>query len=215
MLCEHILWSETTILILIIAGFAALYAFILVVVFDSSIIASDWKPGRDFWNLEPLEPIDATGWTLLIDTSNLVRDGDRASLKLQREVLKKLRHRFENVRLVWVCDRSLKHTFPPGEKEIFEKLLFERDVIEVPHADTELLRLARETPKSIIVSNDWFGEEALHSARRGIPLLRMDRPRQTLRTSVVRFFSEARPHEETWTPVARYIQRENAWHREQ
>jgi hypothetical protein len=215
MLCEHLMWGEDLVLFLIIAAFALAYAFVLVVLFDSSILASDWKSGRDFWNLAPLEPIDATGWTLFIDTSNLCRDGDMASLQTLYDVMRKLKKRFENVRLVWVCDQSLKHKFPPGEREVFSKLLFELNVVEVPHADGELLRLARTTPRSIVVSNDWFGEPALHRARRGVPLLRMDHPGQTLRTSVVRFFSDARPHQETWTPVARYIQRENERLREQ
>lgn len=116
-------------------------------------------------------PINARGWTLYVDASNVCRDGESARLSDLHNTLRALSGRFELARLVVVCDANLRYHFSDAERPVFERLLARDNFINMPYADRELFARASRNPRSIVVSNDRFRDEELYPLRVGVATL--------------------------------------------
>ena len=89
--------------------------------------------------------------------------------------MRALRERFEHARIVMICDASLRHRFRGEERRVFDALLQRDDFINVRYADPELLGRARQNPRSVVVSNDLFRDEELHTLCQGVAILGLHR----------------------------------------
>lgn len=126
---------------------------------------------------QPKKPYDAHGWTLVIDGSNVSYRRNKARLSYMDEVLRLLTGQFQGAELLIYCDASLRHQFKGEERSRFEDLL-KKDprYMQAPKgrkADDFLLHYARENPRSIVVSHDWFSKGPELEMRLGVPLLRI------------------------------------------
>lgn len=161
---------QDAISLLLISTVFALFVWVFFrVLFDSS-------PGYH----EPPEPLDATGWTLVVDGSNFAHRGDDVRLDYLKDVLSSLQHYFRNADLRVFCDANLRHKFDSDDRRRFERLIDKKSTrFRETHgqsADDVILRYAGDNPNCIVVSNDWFGKGDEVEKRRGIPLLRVEKP---------------------------------------
>ena len=126
---------------------------------------------------EPLEPLDARGWLLVVDGSNVSYRENKARLKHLEEVLDLLRHRFQGADLLVYCDASLRHQFRGKERQRFEALLAKdptfRQAPKGRKADDFILAHAAENPRAIVVSHDRFSKGPELEMRLKVPLLRI------------------------------------------
>ncbi|MGM0558981.1 MAG: hypothetical protein ACQEVA_21530 [Myxococcota bacterium] len=128
---------------------------------------------------EPPEPMDASGWTLVVDGSNFAHKGSDVRLEHLQDVLSSLQHYFRNANLRVFCDANLRHKFNGDDKRQFKKLLegSNRKFREThgQAADDVILKYAGGNPRCIVVSNDWFSKGDEVQMRLDIPLLRIER----------------------------------------
>lgn len=160
-----------------------------------------------------LSPLNARGWSLLVDASNFAyKEGD---LKLQHltEVIRLLYRRFDGASIHLICDANLPYKFG-GEDQMRATLRkdFKKLGVEISYgkkADVLLLSQGKSKPKTIVVSNDWFGKgdeiyERLNVARLGVSLKNGD---YVLGTQVIVFESADDPQRSSEYPVGRYLKR--------
>jgi hypothetical protein len=128
---------------------------------------------------EPPEPMDAAGWTLVVDGSNYAHKGSDVRLEHLQDVLSSLQHYFRGANLRVFCDANLRHKFDADDKRRFLKLLdgSSRQLQEThgQAADDVILKYAGDNPNCIVVSNDWFSKGDEVQMRLDIPLLRIER----------------------------------------
>lgn len=129
---------------------------------------------------KPRPPIDATGWTLLVDGSNFAHRGSDVQLAHLEEVLDELARRFQNADLRVFCDANLRYKFDDGDRKEFEQLLqrapSNTTYVEThgKEADEVLLKYADKHDKCVVVSNDRFGKGDEIELRLDVPLLRVE-----------------------------------------
>lgn len=158
---------------------------------------------------EPLHPLDATGWTLLIDGNNFAYRNSVPRLEYLLEVIEILRHRFENAQIIVFCEANLRYKFSDEERREYVALFDTEDraFIEVhgKEADEVILKRARQQRRCIAVSNDWFGKGEELQLRIGVPLLQIRRSRGRVRPadSIYIFRDPRRPQQKTIIPVAK------------
>lgn len=128
---------------------------------------------------EPPEPMDASGWTLVVDGSNFAHRGSDVRLAHLQDVLDSLEHCFRDARVLVLCDANLRYKFEGEDKREFEELVQEHDSgFRETHgqaADGVILKHATDNGRCIVVSNDWFSKGDEVEMRQGIPLLRIER----------------------------------------
>ena len=128
---------------------------------------------------EPPEPVDASGWTLVVDGSNFAHWRDDVRLEYLEDVLSSLEHYFDGARIRVFCDANLRHKFDGEEKRRFERMVGRNSSgFRETHgksADDVLLTYASDKPRCIVVSNDWFAKGAELEMRLDVPLLRVER----------------------------------------
>ncbi len=184
----------------------ALYGFILMAL-DTS---SDDLGQKQRWQA-PVLPLDATGWTLLVDGSNFAYRGDEVRLCHLLEVLAALRKRFENADIQVFCDANLRHKFGADDQRKFLAMVKRPDAhFHETHgkaADEVLLKHARKNPRCIVVSNDHFRDVDQLVLRIGVPLLKVGISRFGVRLSdkVDIFRDPSQPFRNSWVPVGRLI----------
>ncbi len=126
---------------------------------------------------DPLEPLDATGWLVIVDGSNVSFRENRARLEYLEEVLELLEHRFQGARFLVQCDASLRHRFRGKERRRFEELLAkDKRFAQAPKgrkADDFILHEAAEHGQAIVVSHDRFSKGPELEMRLNVPLLRI------------------------------------------
>jgi rRNA-processing protein FCF1 len=131
---------------------------------------------------EPASPLDAEGWTLVVDGSNFAHwSEDDVQLHYLLQVVEALEHRFQHADIRVYCDANLRYKFEDEDQNRFEKLV--RDT--APHmefkethgreADEAILEYADEHPRTIVVSNDRFSKGDEIELRIGVPLLQVER----------------------------------------
>ncbi len=128
---------------------------------------------------EPPDPVDATGWTLVVDGSNFAHLGSDVRLEHLQNTLSSLRHYFKNADFEVFCDANLRHKFEGEDKQQFKRLVGQSSApfteTHGQSADDVILAYAADNPRCIVVSNDWFSKGDEVEMRQGIPLLRIER----------------------------------------
>lgn len=144
---------------------------------DETEQEAPWKPG-------PKPPLDATGWTLVVDGSNYAHRNFRNQLDVKlehlEEVLSALERRFQNAKFIVFCDANLRYKVKKNEVERYDLYLSENIWAEYDFRETHgqaadgvMLKYACKNAPCIVVSNDKFenGEEV--TLRQDVPLLKM------------------------------------------
>ncbi len=135
-----------------------------------------------FRSAGPAPPIDAEGWTLVVDGSNFAHWSDEdVQLQYLLQVVEALERRFQHADLRVYCDANLKYKFDDEDQSTFEDLLRDAPshmVFKESHgreADDAILEYAQNHPETIVVSNDRFGKGDEIELRVGVPLLQVER----------------------------------------
>jgi rRNA-processing protein FCF1 len=131
---------------------------------------------------EPAPPLDAEGWTVVVDGSNFAHwSEDDVQLQYLLQVVEELEHRFQHADLRVYCDANLTYKFDDEDRDTFENLL--RDApphltFEETHgreADDAILEYAQNHLRTIVVSNDRFDKGDEIERRIDVPLLQVER----------------------------------------
>jgi rRNA-processing protein FCF1 len=128
---------------------------------------------------EPPEPMDASGWTLVVDGSNFAHHDNDVRLSHLEDVVESLEHYFKDARVRVFCDANLRHKFGDQDARRFEQRVNNEADISETHgqsADDVILKYASDHPRCIVVSNDRFSKGDEIEMRQDVPLLRIERP---------------------------------------
>lgn len=194
---------------------AIIYGLITVLILGGIAFFLWVRTARD---RRPPPALNARGWTLVVDGSNVSYRRNRARLAYMEEVLEMLRARFAGAELLVYCDASLRHQFRGEERKRFEALLKERDsgFVQSPKgrkADDFILGHAREHRRSIVVSHDWFSKGPELEMRLGVPLLRISfqDPKPRLAEKIIVFHDQENPERPTLYPLEPFLKEDFSW----
>ena len=152
------------------------------------------QPRRQRGSIFRSPQMDASGWTLVVDGSNMAfrRDSrlgrDVARHEYLQEVVDVLQRQLVGANIIVFCDASLRHRFSgEGLAEFETSLKFSttmyRQCPAGTSADRYILRYAKEHERCIVVSNDRFGNGDEVELRLNVPLLRVTMSRTSVKPS--------------------------------